>query len=69
MNCRKADPQFANSKNGLHRKEMKAVLRSISNTLGAYPGYWTVMEALHARGYKCGQSLARELLRTWWLPE
>ena len=41
-------------------------LRSIYDTLGRYPGYRTVMSALHERGYKCGQQLARELLRTLW---
>ena len=69
MNCRKDDPQFANSKNGLHRKEMKTVLRSIYDTLGPYPGYRAFIKALHERGYKCGQALARELVRTLWLPD
>ena len=46
------------SKNGKRRKELKAVLRSISDSLGRYPCYRTVMAALHERGYKCGQQMA-----------
>ena len=57
------------SKNGKRRKELKAVLRSISDSLGRYPGYRTVMAALHERGYKCALQMAREFLRTLWLPE
>lgn len=69
MNIGQGDTRYNDSENGRHRRELKAVLHSIYNSLGPYPGYRTVIEALHARGYKCGQSLARELLRTWWLPE
>ena len=60
------DPNYTTSKNGKHRKELKAVLRSIYDTLGHYPGYRTIMTALHERGYKCGRQMARELLRTLW---
>ena len=66
MNCMRIDPNYTTSKNGKHRKELKAVLRSIYDSLGRYPGYRTVMTALHERGYKCGQQMARELLRTLW---
>ena len=66
MNCMRIDPNYMTSKNGKHRKELKAVLRSIYDSLGRYPGYRTVMAALHERGYKCGQQMARELLRTLW---
>ena len=66
MNCMRIDPNYTTSKNGKHRKELKAVLRSIYDSLGPYPGYRTVMAALHERGYKCGQQMARELLRTLW---
>ena len=66
MKCMRIDPNYMTSKNGKHRKELKAVLRSIYDSLGRYPGYRTVMAALHERGYKCGQQMARELLRTLW---
>ena len=66
MNCMRIDPNYTTSKNGKHRKELKAVLRSIYDTLGHYPGYRTIMTALHERGYKCGRQMARELLRTLW---
>ena len=69
MNCMRIDPNYDTSKNGKHRKELKSVLRSISDSLGRYPGYRTVMAALRERGYKCGLQMARELLRTLWLPE
>ena len=55
MNCMRNDPIYQTSKNGKHRKELKAVLRNIYDSLGRYPGYRTVMAALHERGYKCGQ--------------
>ena len=61
MNCMRIDPNYTTSKNGKHRTELKAVLRSIYDSL---PGYRTVMAALHERGYKCGQQMARELLQT-----
>lgn len=66
MNCMRNDPNYTTSKNGKHRTELKAVLRSIYDSLGRYPGYRTVMAALHERGYKCGQQMARELLRSLW---
>ena len=52
MNCMRNAPNYKTSKNGKHRKELKAVLRSIYDSLGRYPGYRTVMSALHERGYK-----------------
>ena len=58
MNCMRIDPNYMTSKNGKHRKELKAVLRSIYDSLGRYPGYRTVMAALHERGYTCGQQMA-----------
>ena len=66
MNCMRNDPNYQTSKNVKHRKELKSVLRNIYDSLGRYPGYRTVMAALHERGYKCGQQLARELLWTLW---
>ena len=42
MNCMRIDPNYDTSKNGKHRKELKAVLRSIYDSLGRYPGYRTV---------------------------
>ena len=66
MNCMRIDPNYTTSKNGKHRKELKAVLRSIYDTLGHYPDYRTIMTALHERGCKCGRQMARELLRTLW---
>ena len=69
MNCMRNDPNYTTSKNGKHRKELKTVLRSIYDSPGRYPGYRTVMAALHERGYKCGQQMARELLRTLWYEE
>lgn len=69
MNCMRIDPNYDTSKNGKHRKELKAVLRSIYDSLGRYPGYHTAMAALHERGYKCALQMAREFLRTLWLPE
>ena len=47
MNCMRNDPNYTTSKNGKHRKELKTVLRSIYDSLGRYPGYRTVMTALH----------------------
>ena len=66
MNCMRIDPNYPTRKNGKHRKELKTVLRSIYDSLGPYPGYRTIMTALHERGCKCGQQMARELLRTFW---
>ena len=66
MNCMRNDPNYTTSKNGKRRKELKTVLRSIYDFLGRYPSYRTIMAALHERGYKCGQQMARELLRTLW---
>ena len=66
MNYMRIDPNYKTSKNGKHRKELKAELRNIYDSLGRYPGYRTVMAALHEHGYKCGQQMARELLRTLW---
>ena len=43
MNCMRIDPNYTTSKNGKHRKELKAVLRNIYDSLGRYPGYRTVM--------------------------
>ena len=60
------DPNYTSSKNRKHRKELKALLRNIYDSLGRYPGYRTIMTALHERGYKCGRQMARELLRTLW---
>ena len=50
MNCMRIDPNYMTSKNGKHGKELKAGLRCIYDSLGRYPGYRTVMAALHARG-------------------
>ena len=66
MNCMRIDPNYTTSKNGKHRKELKALLRNIYDSLGHHPGYRTIMTALHERGYKCGRQMARELLRTLW---
>ena len=66
MNCMRIDPNYTTSKNGKHRKELKALLRNIYDSLGRHPGYRTIMTALHERGYKCGRQMARELLRTLW---
>ena len=66
MNCMRIDPNYTTSKNGKHRKELKALLRNIYDSLGRHPGYRTIMTALHECGYKCGRQMARELLRTLW---
>lgn len=65
MNCMRIDPNYTTSKNGKHRKELKALLRNIYDPLGRYPGYRTIMTALHERGYKCGRQMARELVHCY----
>ena len=65
MNCMRIDPNYTTSKNGKHRKELKAFLRNIYDPLGRYPGYRTIMTALYERGYKCGRQMARELVHCY----